>query len=954
MKKRPYSLMLPEDAVRSLTTTDMAPAIERMLSQTEGGGEQEEVALFLLSLLSVGIPSLRFLDMLFGIALDASRSDPVRQSALSAFLHNSGDCPDRVDRLKTLLNGLRIGGVRDPDRGLLGAVMTELYPNELLPSEVWDYLPEGGRTVSDFKYLRFWNHLTDNLTPQQIEALVEGLASRVSDILPVLERGYLRGVPLEVLDKALQTCGDYADSETLYRWLGIAKRARWSVNDRGPSLNSIRAWLKERPEIQKKLILEGLARSSDSQDVWKCHIDVRDRLVEVERPPDYGSWCLERAVSFADTRPWVAEHLLAEAFRATSGHGVQANLTLDALGDRVEGIGVLEAKLEQLLTPVPASPETLEMERKVERMRADMDRRDAEDLDYIRGNEAALRQNRAEPRLLHHLAEAYFGKRIGIGDATGRKALEWLLKGDQSLVYAAHQGIRKTIHRSDVPDMTEILKLRKTDRMHYLGLPYLASVAEHYSEIPENISHQELDRFRIALMFHFCGSMGDYRPDWYVELLSGRPDIVAEVQLQFTLAEVRRGRDYIDRLFQLAHDPDYARVAGRISLPLLRAFPTRCRSNHINSLNHLLWAAIQNADRKTLRKLIDGKLSRKSMNVAQRAQWLMAGLITSSGEYGSRVKEFAGKSDYHSRLLADFFNEGVYFREDFLSYLDIPAVGAIVGIAGRSFGPDLLHASGWVSPAMKASRLIRKLIERIASSPSIEAKEALDALLVDVNLSDWRYALSTARDAQRIILRDTLYEYPAPANIANTLDDGIPSNPGDLAALLVDKLDDLALQIPNGVTDDWRQYWNEGTRPSTPKPKHEEHCRDALLSDLKRMLPEGVEAQPEGEYPHDTRADIRVSYGSVFHVPIEAKKNMSHDLWTAMHSQLIAKYASAPGTGGHGIYLVFWFGPEFTSPSPQDQRPSSHIELQERLDETLSDEQARKIAVRVIDVSRAG
>ena len=390
----------------------------------------------------------------------------------------------------------------------------------------------------------------------------------------------------------------------------------------------------------------------------------------------------------------MGEHLLAEAFRATSGHSGRSNLTLDALRDRVKGNKVLEARLEQLLAPVPKPPETLEMERKAERMRAEMERRDAEDIDYVRAREPGLRRNQAEPKLLYHLAEAYFGRHIGGGDATGRKALERLLKGDQRLAQAAHQGLRKTIHRSDIPDVVEILELRKTNRMHFLGLPYLASMAEHYSEIPENMSRQELDRFRTALMFYFCGFMGDYKPDWYAELLTVRPEVVAEVQLQFTLVEMRRGQDHIDRLFQLAHNPDCAEVAGKISLPLLRAFPTRCRASQIDSLNHLLWAAIQNADREVLQKLIDGKLSRKSMNVAQRAQWLMAGLVISSEEYGSRVKEFAGKADNRSRLLADFFNEGVYFREDLLSYLDTLAMGIVVGICGRSFGPDLLRAMG--------------------------------------------------------------------------------------------------------------------------------------------------------------------------------------------------------------------------------------------------------------------
>ena len=99
-------------------------------------------------------------------------------------------------------------------------------------------------------------------------------------------------------------------------------------------------------------------------------------------------------------------------------------------------------------------------------------------------------------------------------------------------------------------------------------------------------------------MFYFCGFMDDYKPDWYVELLSVRPDMVADAQLQFTLVELRCGRDHINRLFQLTYDRDHAEVARRIVLQLLRAFPTRCRTEQVGILNDLLWAAIQHADRE--------------------------------------------------------------------------------------------------------------------------------------------------------------------------------------------------------------------------------------------------------------------------------------------------------------------------------------------------------------------
>ena len=63
----------------------------------------------------------------------------------------------------------------------------------------------------------------------------------------------------------------------------------------------------------------------------------------------------------------------------------------------------------------------------------------------------------------------------------------------------------------------------------------------------------------------------------------------------------------------------------------------------------------------------------------------------------------------------------------------------------------------------------------------------------------------------------------------------------------------------------------------------------------------------KGVYADDKRSDIRVSFAG-FNVPVEIKRSCHPDLWTAVRSQLIAKYTRDPEAAGYGIYLVFWFG----------------------------------------------
>ena len=147
----------------------------------------------------------------------------------------------------------------------------------------------------------------------------------------------------------------------------------------------------------------------------------------------------------------------------------------------------------------------------------------------------------------------------------------------------------------------------------------------------------------------------------------------------------------------------------------------------------------------------------------------------------------------------------------------------------------------------------------------------------------------------------------------------------------------------------WRPFWNEGPHREPIAPRHENSCRDALLSRLRERLPPAADAQPEGRYAEDRRADVRVACGG-FHVPIEVKKDSHRDLWSALHDQLIAHYAQDPATDGYGIYMVFRFG-EGGPPPPDGPPPRSADELEARLAESLSAPEARRISVCVIDVS---
>lgn len=181
-----------------------------------------------------------------------------------------------------------------------------------------------------------------------------------------------------------------------------------------------------------------------------------------------------------------------------------------------------------------------------------------------------------------------------------------------------------------------------------------------------------------------------------------------------------------------------------------------------------------------------------------------------------------------------------------------------------------------------------------------------------------------------------------------------PANAGDLAALVLDTLQDMKNRIRNGNTDDYKQYWNEERSGQSAYPKIEDHCRDTLLSDLQQRLGGlNIEAQPEGHFAEDKRSDIRISAGGAngFVMPIEIKKDSHQELWKSMHDQLIRRYTRDHRADGFGIYLVFWFGAGGVTASPCGNRPECADELAQLLRNTLSEGEKRKISICVIDVA---
>lgn len=291
---------------------------------------------------------------------------------------------------------------------------------------------------------------------------------------------------------------------------------------------------------------------------------------------------------------------------------------------------------------------------------------------------------------------------------------------------------------------------------------------------------------------------------------------------------------------------------------------------------------------------------------------------------------------------------------------DLPegTIAHLLRLLGSSAQPERYRGAPdriVVRDVPRRARFVNGLIGRLAASHSSEAGDLLRDLVQDETLSNWNEELLRAREAQRVLRRDHGYQHPGIDDVRGTLRGGRPANVADLAALVVDCLEGLAVEINQGDADGWEPFWNQDGDGDRTKPKRENSCRNAIAKELKLRLPSSVETSLEAHHARETRSDLRVSYlgprNQRFHVPVEIKRCRHEDLWTAIESQLIGKYTIDPEAGGYGIYLVLWFGKRYAKRPPKGERPDTPKELEERLRGKLTEGQARRISVCVMDVS---
>lgn len=915
---------------------------------------------FVLRVLCQGAPIAALVEPVLAIIRAREWWPRVSYAALDAFIHQCANREARISELKRVLTDIQNGRMPDPDNQLAATVLDNLYPDVITPSEIWAHLGRCQPTKLYGRHRVFWTKTLEAKTSEKaLPALLDGLVKERPDlglVFPTLPHG--RALAERLLARALPIHGSELSPDRLHDWLSAPAgtydelfelrsfEAAWADTAR------VRSWLQDHPAAYYAALLQGLVGYTNEQDLHRRWAITRQRLRETQPPSDFGLWCVHQVQELAETQPELARWLFRLAVgRLSDGETTLSQELLDECAEAHPFLGPSRPNLE-------TANELWELEKRqqaaVKTRLQEKERQNRKWLEAVRNEAGALRQNRGAPALLHELAwewsQSASRRSISLSDWLQRK-----FQGEPDLAEAALTALRGTLERDDLPDVEEILRLDSESRMHYLGVPILAALKDGELNARAQADDLSEEQWRLALAVNYCvpTDLGSH-PGWYRHLIAQRADLAASVLLPLARSGLRRGSEHVPGLYELADDPEHKELARIVSLPLLSGFPVRAPARQLRHLNHLLWAALRYADRDALHSLIAKKTASKSMTANQRVYWLAAGFLVAPATHRAALEHFVSGKELRARQLAQFL-WAEYPNPFQPGRLPVLALEALIRLLGHAFGTYELR-DGIVDPPQMALQHIPELIQHLAASPRAEASGSLHRLAEDPALSAWRYHLLVAVDQQATIARDSSYKRPGVKQVRAALDDLAPANAADLAALGLDRLGELSTTIRQANTNEWGQYWNEDEHGRPSAPKHEESCRNALLAHLKRLLPPEVDAQPEGRYAANRRADIRLSCSS-FHVPIEIKKQSHPSLWRAARDQLVALYTSDPATGGHGIFLVLWFGgDEKTTLDETGTRPANPEDLKQRLDaglvRQLPSDQLRKIGVRVIDVSK--
>ena len=938
-----------------LVSPELQNVFHEILSAPDRGYPSQPHVMMVLQALGDGEPLPDLVDNLVQIVRDPSWLSGVRCAALDTLTaYRKRDVvPPEV--LLGLLGDIEAGELDDPDDGLLGLLLKELYPGNIPVARILKHLRPPKVGIVNEQYADFWmSRVPAESTHAQRGEFLDAIAADFGSFSSILTgrssvHSNMDQLLAELLRFRLRGSMDDIPIERLWGWLLVASGPGLHVLDWIAGAISVEL---ERNEAKlKELITYGVERCASAEDAVSCLRSLKRALFGA-RPADFGQWCAEQALS-ASTELAAAiyvdlfvEPLVRDPFDSDLTHG--------QFRERLIPKPSLAARLDKRIRVFGYPPGD-----QAYAFLADLLSDTNEQAIFQREIEAESAQLQAgcgSPRLLERAAQAYFGNAADSagewpGDRLGR-----LVGSRTELAANLRTGMLGAPRRDDLPTPSDVVAACVRGAMPPLTFPFMAAL--HERDWPERLDVSGMSDEAVGLAVTILHSVPADRltpdphdpfrtfpPSLLSHLLQDRPRPVAGALRRAIRQKLGIGILPASELRALVRQ-DHREVATLVCQPLLRSFPAESGTEFLEALGWLLVAALKSCDGSQLEELIRHQLRCEVLPEAQRIYWAAAGFLLEPRRYSHELHVFKNEPDRLGALLDFQCRLGI--RYEVAQRFGASELRLLIDLTGVAM-------SGVELTAVRRG-VMSGLIRGLSLFGTQESAEILQELKDAPALAPWALDISVAIEDQSARLRMREFRLCGIDQVTNTLQNGRPANAGDLAALIVDEVGSFSAQIRDGSASSWKHFWNVDRYNRAKDPRPEESCRDVILLALQRGLGRlGIDAQPEGTYADDKRSDIRLSFGS-FNVPVEIKRSCHRDLWTAMRSQLSPKYTRDPGADGFGIYLVLWFGQDrHCKPTAlEGWVPANADELKVRLREQLSGPERPRISVCVIDASKSG
>jgi hypothetical protein len=932
-----------------LATADMVPVYESVLQDRrhEPGHESFMHCVFDAlehgqRLTSLATPLQRWVE-------DDTMTSGLRLAAYAAWKRCT---EDHVSVAGRWLAAIAAGHLADKDDELTGALLLDLYPATVKPLEVLDHWHAPKRTDLIGSFHSFWDRDLWRLTPPLAYADLANcwVARRRLIGASAADRQDTWEFVSQLLAKAVEHCGDDASDQTLYEWLGMC------VDEHGfsklaDSKHLVRTWLAARPDRMKAVMKIGWENIRPEDDGRLAFWPAEARLHRAVRPRDWLFWLLEQASS-AET-PELAKHCFFQAAHAVA----------------VPEPGLDSPSLEQVEHWIASNPqhpsaahEWLENAwwMRLDHWQGDELRRKRQALSQWNEDETKRQQalvpklpslldGTASPRLLYQVATAYEGGFSNIRGETPLERVRGLLVSDESTAQAVIDALPRILDRPDLPTVDAAFSLAEEGKQHYMRPAALLAARLAYDRDPTVARTWPKPLAETLVAYYLTDGTGNL-PLWYRDLAAHRADLVAQVLVRYTSPKFKRkGDHHLAGLWALGSEADHANLS-RAALPaLLAAFPIKASESARRTLNRHLLPALSTLQPDHAADIIRLKLRQQAMDAGQRICWLVADLPYRA-DAASDLVSWVSRSERRAVILGTALDEqdtltrgGQRWEPAVIQHL-IEVLAPITQPGWRR------GEAGIVTIADHRGDTVRALLSMLASDPGCSSREALLALRIARGMEAWRDAIDYSLRTQSATLRETLFRAPTPREVALALSDQAPSNPADLRALVKQHLIDLLARWRGQGNFQLKQFWLDNGKT----PKNENDCRDVIHAALsEKLVTLSILVEREHSAAQDKRADMCAQFmrdGQRIAIPIEVKKDNHRRVWSAWHDQLERLYTIDPDSGGHGLYLVLWFGMKAT-PHPDGVKPKDAEDMRLLIEQRIPANDRHRLVVQVLDLS---